>query len=126
MTRPPHLRSGKQAEDIACRWLIRNGLQLIARNYYCRGGELDLILSDGECLVVAEVRYRASSDYGGASGSVNSGKQRRIARATCRFLADNPQLEELPLRFDVIALSGNLNSPTIRWYRHAFLFNEPC
>ncbi|WP_292746923.1 YraN family protein, partial [Methylophaga sp. UBA3191] len=53
-----HLQSGKQAEQLACNYLEKQGLKLVQRNFYCRRGEIDLIMQDGQTLVFIEVRYR--------------------------------------------------------------------
>ena len=49
---------GTAAETLALRYLEARGLLLEARNFRCRGGELDLIMRDGEHLVFVEVRSR--------------------------------------------------------------------
>ncbi len=62
---------GARAETLALRWLRRRGLELVARNFRCRYGEIDLLMQDGEMLVVVEVRCRA-----GASPHVGRGNGR--------------------------------------------------
>lgn len=70
--------AGNAAEQAALELLLGRGLKLVERNYRCRGGELDLVMLDGKTLVFVEVRYRATPSFGGAAGSVNWHKQRRI------------------------------------------------
>ena len=117
-----HLRSGQRAEAIGCAWLRAQGLQLLHTNFLCRFGELDLIMRDGNCLVIVEVRYRHSRHYGGAIATITPSKQQRIGRATQHFLQQHPQLKRLALRFDVLALSGELADPDIDWRKQAFVF----
>jgi putative endonuclease len=106
--------AGNQAEDIASNFLVRHGLQVLARNYRTRLGEIDLIARDGATLVFIEVRKRASEEYGGAAGSIGPQKQRRIAAAARQYLARLGR--EPACRFDVITLADR--EPT--WLRGAF------
>ena len=93
---------------------MRGGLEIVARNYRTRFGEIDLIARDGETLVFVEVRLRSSDRFGGAAASVDGHKRARIISAAQHFLSRlgrNP-----PCRFDVVTLDGG--SPT--WIRAAF------
>jgi putative endonuclease len=119
----PHLRTGRQAEDFARKWLETKGLTHICSNYACRFGELDLIMLDRGCLVIAEVRYRRSSSYGGALMSVTAAKQIRIARSTDCFRQQHRQFRLNSLRFDVLALSGPAAKPAVDWRKCAFIFD---
>jgi len=113
---------GRQTEELAARHLERCGVRLIARNFRCRGGELDLIgLEDGMLLFV-EVRQRARTDFGGALASVDARKQRRLRRAAEYFRLCHPEWRRHRARFDVIALDGPPGEGTSRlvWVRDAF------
>lgn len=113
--------SGDQAEALALRFLKRQGLSLVARNYrvaagpHARGGEVDLIVRapDGT-LVFVEVRRRGSGSHGGAAASVTASKQRSLIYAAQHYLmrwASPP-----PCRFDVVAIEGDV----IEWLPAAF------
>ena len=106
---------GRVAEDLALSFLLAQGLALGVRNYRCRGGELDLVMKDGDQWVFVEVRYRRTSVFGSPQATVNAAKQRRIALAAARFLSRHP---DDPARFDVVAVSGD--PPRIEWIRDAF------
>jgi len=114
-----HLRRGASAERFACRWLQHQGLQLLHTNHRCKAGEIDLIMLDGECLVIVEVRFRRGPGYGGAAGSITARKQQRILRATRHLLQRYPALGTRPLRFDVVAITG-ARPARVDWRRHAF------
>ena len=115
-------RSGRQAEELAAAFLTAAGCEILRRNYRCRLGELDIVARHGGVLVVAEVRTRASSRYGGAAASVDRVKQRRIARAAAALLAERRDLACLPVRFDVIVVSDlHGPAPALEWIRHAFV-----
>jgi putative endonuclease len=109
--------SGKDAEDTACTYLLRQGLRLQARNFRTRRGELDLVMLDGQTLVVVEVRSRSHAGFGGALASIGVRKRDRIIHATQLLLAQRPVLANRPVRFDVIAFE-----PTgkLHWVRGAF------
>lgn len=119
---PTDLRAeqGRQAEQRALAYLEAQGLHLIARNYRCRGGEIDLVMRDRVHLVMVEVRYRRRTSYVKAAASVDLRKQRRLIWATRHYLAMHPQAADQPVRFDVLALDGPIDAPDIEWLRNAF------
>lgn len=110
--------TGKQAEKIACRFLKKQSLQLIHKNYYCRYGEIDLIMKDNDTLVFIEVRYRHSNSYGNAIDTIDARKLSKIKKTIDHYLMTN-KLGYFPCRIDVIGLQGNLQSPDIQWIRNA-------
>jgi putative endonuclease len=114
-TKATHLLRGKSAEDQAHDFLVGKGLKPVCRNYRCKQGELDLVMSDQQALVIIEVRYRKSNVYGGALESITASKQARIIAATQHYLST--LRIDRPLRFDVVAISGD-NS--IKWIKNAF------
>lgn len=121
--RPPDRQQiGRDAEEAAARFLEALGLRLIARNYRCRAGELDIVAeaADGT-VVIAEVRLRSGRRYGGGAASVDWHKQRRIIRATGNLLVRHPRLARRPMRFDVLDLAPDeSHGYRINWIQHAF------
>ncbi|MDB5986064.1 MAG: hypothetical protein JWR16_1117 [Nevskia sp.] len=112
---------GAAAEAQAQRHLEAAGLRLIARNWRCRGGELDLVMRDRDTLVFVEVRSRARSDYGSALETIDARKQARLTLAARSFLNQHPEHAARPARFDVVALDGAADQPqTLDWLRAAF------
>lgn len=112
--------AGAEGEDAALAHLKRAGLKLIARNYRCKAGEIDLVMLDGKTLALIEVRYRSSLDFGGPAGSVTRRKQRRIITAARHLLLTRADLRRYPARFDVVAISSVLREPGIEWIKAAF------
>ena len=114
-------KTGDDAERIAERFLVRHGLTLVARNYRCRHGEIDLIMRDGESLVFVEVRLRkplrGKADFGGALASITASKQAKIIATAQHYLAGMKHLP--PCRFDVVLLNG-LNVQDVEWLTSAF------
>jgi putative endonuclease len=110
--------AGSEAERAALAYLQKFGLTLVTRNYRCKVGELDLVMLEGATLVMIEVRYRSSSEYGGAAASVTLKKQRRIINAARHLLSSRADLRRYRARFDVIALSRLDEEP--QWIKSAF------
>ncbi|MFZ9610800.1 MAG: YraN family protein [Methylococcales bacterium] len=110
-----HLIRGKNAEEQAHQFLIEKGLKPICRNYRCKLGELDIIMSDQQSLVIIEVKYRKTDQFGSALENITRTKQSRIIAATQMYLST--QKVDCPIRFDVIAISGN---GKIEWVQNAF------
>jgi len=113
--KPAHLAQGDRAEEIACHYLSQQGLQLVTRNFRCQQGEIDLIMRDGDSLVIIEVRFRQSAKFGGAIESITHKKQSRIIAATQYYLLTQPI--DCPIRFDVVAMSSHTD---INWIKNAF------
>ncbi|MEX0607221.1 MAG: YraN family protein [Halofilum sp. (in: g-proteobacteria)] len=107
---------GQATEQLVQSHLMAHGLRLRTRNHRCRWGEIDLVMDDGTMVVFVEVRYRARSDFGGATASVDAGKQRRLIRAAQDYLARN-RLATRPTRFDVAAVGPDQR---IDWIQGAF------
>jgi putative endonuclease len=110
--------SGKQAEALAARFLERQGLQIVARNFHCRGGEIDLVCRDRKALVFVEVRLRRNTSYGGAAASITARKQARIILAARHYLSAHAA-NECDCRFDCVLLDS-LDENRIEWIHDAF------
>jgi putative endonuclease len=70
--------AGIEAEKLAATFLIDSGLKLVTQNYYCRFGEIDLIINDGKTLVFVEVRLRSNHQFGSVSSSNTLQKQQNL------------------------------------------------
>ncbi|EHN8739179.1 YraN family protein [Enterobacter hormaechei] len=117
----PGQLSRKQTGDAwelkARRWLEGKGLRFVSANVRGRGGEIDLIMKDGQTIVFVEVRYRQSSRFGGAAASVTLAKQQKLLQTAHLWLArHNGSFDTVDCRFDVVAFTGN----AIDWLKNAF------
>ncbi|MFI3122575.1 MAG: YraN family protein [Methylococcales bacterium] len=112
-----HLLRGEQSEQLACDFLIAQGLTLVERNFRCPYGELDLIMKDGKTLVIVEVRYRKNAKFGSALESVTRSKQMKIIAATEVYLNTLPNDVLMPIRFDVVGILGDGD---LQWVKNAF------
>ncbi len=110
-----HLIRGEKSEQLACTYLLKQGLQVIEKNFNCRYGELDIIMRDQKTLVIVEVRFRKKTNYVSALESITAKKQSRIIASTEYYL----QIKRInsAVRFDVITLS---NDTDINWIKNAF------
>ena len=107
---------GLAAEKLAATFLLNHGLKLIAQNYHCRFGEIDLIMLDGKTLVFTEVRLRKNSQFGGAGASITAQKMQKLILTAQHYLQTHG---EQPCRFDAI-LMDTLDAKSIQWVRNAF------
>jgi len=108
---------GSEAEQYAERFLQNQNLILMARNYRCRFGEIDLIMRDGTIVVFVEVRLRTSQFFGGAAESITPLKQRKLVRTARHYLSALKSAP--PCRFDAVLLSGS-RGEYIEWIKNAF------
>lgn len=109
---------GAAAEAAALLHLQHAGLSLLARNQRYRGGELDLVMREGDTTVFVEVRYRRSAQFGGGAASIDLGKRRRLVHAAQQFLLQHPALATQACRFDVVQAAGQ--PLALEWLRDAF------
>ena len=109
----PRQQQGRAGEQAALRFLQGHGLRFVQANFLCKGGEIDLIMRDGDTLVFVEVRERADLDHGGAAASIGPRKIRRIIHAAQTYLQATDQLPAC--RIDVVAIDGG----ELEWLQNA-------
>lgn len=114
---------GNKAEQYALLFLTREGLRLVTRNFRRRGGEIDLIMLDGDCLTFIEVRYRKSTQFASPAPTVDHRKQKKILRIAATFVASRQRYARHTMRFDVVAITGGADG-SIEWIRDAFRPND--
>jgi putative endonuclease len=103
-------RLGARGEDRAAEWYRAAGYEVIARNWRCAEGELDLVVVQPGQLVFCEVKTRTSDRFGVPAEAVTGAKQRRLRTLAARFLAEHPRAvgsAARSIRFDVAAVSGS-------------------
>lgn len=94
---------GRLGEELAGRHLEAQGYRILARNYRCQAGEVDLIAQDRECLVFVEVRIRRGDEWGTPEESVTRTKQARLVRVAETYLAER-EYWDADWRIDVVAV----------------------
>ena len=90
-------------------WYEARGYEVLARNWRCRDGELDLILRDGRLFVFCEVKTRTTDAFGAPQEAVTRTKQQRLRRLAARWLEEDAPVRAREIRFDVAAvLAGQI------------------
>ena len=98
-------RVGVAGEDLAAAWYEARGDRVVARNWRCRDGELDLVVRSGPTIVFCEVKSRSSLAFGSPLEAVTADKRRRIRHLAGRWLEDSG-VRPASIRFDVVAVLG--------------------
>jgi putative endonuclease len=101
-----NIERGRWGEDIAAAWYQRRGYVVVARNWRCRAGEIDLVVRRGRLVVVSEVKARRTDAYGPAASAVGPVKQQRLRRLAAAWLASTG-VHGVEVRFDVVAITGH-------------------
>lgn len=96
---------GTKYEKIAGEYLETQGYEILAYNYRCKSGEIDIIAKDGEYLVFCEVKYRHGESAGHPLEAVDFKKQRIITHCASVYLMQNGYTD-VPCRFDVVGIMG--------------------
>jgi putative endonuclease len=101
-------RLGARGERRAADWYVGAGYEVVARNWRCRDGEIDLVVARPGELVFCEVKTRSSHRFGSPAEAVTQAKQARLRRLAARFLAEHGRdvRRGWSLRFDVAAITG--------------------
>ena len=111
------LVDGELHEREAEAFLQAAGLSLVARNWHCRFGEIDLIMKDGATLVFVEVRKRGGERFGGAIASIGLQKQGKLRRAMEFYLGTLARTP--PCRVDAVLFNGNAGGAP-QWEKNIF------
>ena len=96
---------GIMGEDAACAYLCGQGMRTVSRRYRGGGGEIDLIMLDGDILALVEVKTREKGNWQTAQWAVTPAKQRRIISAARAYLGQHPEHGDRLIRFDVVTVA---------------------
>ncbi len=94
---------GQNGEEIAARYLIEKGYKILARNFRCRLGEIDIVATHEDVLSFVEVKTRTGDTFGSPGSAVTLKKQRQISKAAQYYLAEY-NLFDTAARFDVVSV----------------------
>ncbi len=111
---------GKQAEEIAANYLRNQKVKLLIQNFHSRFGEIDLIGLDKEILIFVEVRYRKNEHFLAAVETIDQHKCRKIIITSEYYLNKHKKYQSHLCRYDVMTITGELESPAIEWIKNAF------
>lgn len=107
-------RLGKSGEAHARAWLEGRGYRFVTRNWRCRAGELDLVMTDGDELVFVEVKVRTGERLGRASEAISAAKRRRVLAASEWFVSVHPTYHDMIWRCDIVAVAINPHTGAAR------------
>lgn len=99
----PRRRLGSWGENVAAVHLEAAGYTLVARNWRCRGGEIDLVARDGETVVFVEVKTRRGRDYGAPEEALTPHKAQKLLQLGQQYIADHG-LDDVDWRIDLVAV----------------------
>ena len=109
-------RQGNIAEEQAAKYLQEKGYKILARNFSCKMGEIDIIAQDKQkTLVFVEVKQRKTNLFGGGLAAVNKAKQRRITLTAAAYIKKT-KINYTALRFDIITVTAGV----LTQYENAF------
>ena len=114
-----HNDFGELAEELAAKYLIDKGYEILERNWRNIHKEIDIIAKDGNELVIVEVKARKSDNYGGPDLAVTSRKQKLLISAANSYIFKNKV--DLNTRFDIISIVFKDGNPVIDHIEDAFL-----
>ena len=115
----PRSARGAGGEAAAAAWYAARGFQVEARNWRCRAGEIDLVVTREALLVVCEVKTRRDHAFGGGFEAVGWEKQRKLRQLAELFLADRA-LTPGSVRFDVASVASGTHGWTVEVFEDAF------
>lgn len=110
---------GKYGENIACKYLEKNGYNILCRNFNTNNSEIDIIAKDKDEIVFIEVKSRTSKQYGAPIESVNEFKKKHIISAAKYYIYKN-SLENKNIRFDIIEVYINEKENLINHIKNVF------
>ncbi|MCA9061600.1 MAG: YraN family protein [Planctomycetaceae bacterium] len=116
---------GDRGEQTAARFLRRQGMKILARQYRNEFGEIDLIARHGNRLVFVEVKTRTGTTHGHPFDAVDSAKQRRIIRTALAWMKRKRRLDQA-MRFDIVSIvwPDQGSEPEVTHYQDAFTADD--
>ena len=113
-----HNDLGKKGEEIAARYLLGKGYTILEQNWRHKRDEIDIIASDGNYLIIVEVKTRSTSYFGEPEEAVTDKKQKFMIRAAEEYVISNDI--HMEIRYDIISIIIGGNQQRIRHIEDAF------
>ncbi len=114
-----NIEKGKKGEVLAEKFLKKRGYRILEKNYRTHFGEVDIIARDGKTLVFIEVKARSGTGFGSPLAAVDARKQSHLTAAAGIYMQLN-HIEDQPVRFDVVGITGEGARAKIELVRNAF------
>lgn len=117
---------GAEGENIALEYLEKKGYKILEQNFCIPGGEIDLIMKQGDVFVFIEVKARSQGSFGTPEESITPQKLRFLQRSVSQyFLRKNISIYDIDFRMDLVAIENNYTDEMdIRHYENAFYFDD--
>ena len=113
------LKTGKEGEKLAVKFLKKSGYKIIEKNYRSKLGEIDIIAKEKGAIVFVEVKARRSNRFGDPKWAVTPKKQKKISMVALHYLKSKNQTRQ-KARFDVVAIRLTSGGPRIEIVKNAF------
>ncbi len=110
---------GPRGETLAAKYLVKQGYEILERNYLISGAEVDLIAKKEDTICFVEVKTRGSDDFGLPEEFVDLRKRRKIIRAAKVYLGTKGY-DDFFVRFDIVAVVNDGSKGVINHIKHAF------
>jgi putative endonuclease len=114
-----HNDLGNEGEEMAALHLIRSGYDILIRNYMYQKGEIDIIASKKDVIVIVEVKTRSTPDFGDPQDFLKAGQIQRLV-ATANHFVENFVEDDVDVRFDIIAIIKNKAGTKLEHIEDAF------
>jgi len=109
---------GKIWEEKVIKFLIKENLEILGKNFYGKNGEIDIIVLDKNTMVFVEVKYRKDQQYGNAEEAINKRKMKRMYLTAQEYIWKKNWTGQT--RFDIVAITKN----NINWIKNSFWGDE--
>jgi putative endonuclease len=103
---------GRDGEDLAVRYLLDRGMEVVERNWRCEHGEVDIVAVDGDCLVICEVKTRRSLAFGEPVEAVTRAKAARLRRLAAAYVRGH-ETGSARVRVDVLGILFRVGEPPV-------------
>ncbi|WP_418602266.1 YraN family protein [Hwangdonia sp.] len=113
-----HNELGKKGEQLAVDFLLKNGYDIIERNYRFDKAEVDIIARKKDVLAIIEVKTRSTTDFGNPQDFVKPKQIQRLVKAVDEYVTVNDL--DVEVRFDIVAIVKEKNSYSIEHLKNAF------
>ncbi|MDG5490517.1 YraN family protein [Psychroserpens sp. SPM9] len=113
-----HNELGKKGEDLAVDFLLKNGYEILTRNYVYQKAEVDIIAQKGNILAIVEVKTRTSADFGDPQQFLKPKQIQRIIKAVDYYVTSNAM--DVEVRFDIIAIVWNKKEKSLEHFENAY------
>ena len=124
MEKQNNRKSGDVYEVLVIAYLEEKGYKIIEHNFRCHIGKIDIIAFDQEYIVFIEVNYRKNLNYGNPLEAVTTKKQKIIGKCAACYLQIHPMYQNIGIRFDVVGVHEEKNTPLITHIENAFEYSE--